>query len=183
MADRRDKRFYKPSNVFCELLTMKQKGTTMIELIIALSITVFVMVVLVYSYIAVIDVFRGEMDTTDIEIESSRAMEIMVREIRELNTIQSAASSSITFWGKDLNLNGTADTGEIITYSWDGTAGGNILRTVAGAQKPIARHVNSFVITYDNPAVALIRKVDIKVVTGNGNRLSTKDSSITPRNL
>lgn len=162
---------------------MKQKGTTMIELIIALSITVFVMVVLVYSYLAVVDVFRGEMDTTDIEIESSRAMEVMSREMRELNQIQAAASSSITFWGKDLNMNGTQETNEIITYSWDGIAGGDLVRTTNGVQKPIARHVNSFVISYDNPTVALIKKIDLKIVTGSGDRLSTKESSITPRNL
>ena len=155
----------------------------MIELIIALSITVFVMVVLVYSYVAAVDVFRGEMDTTDIEIESSRAMEIMSREIRELNEIHSAAGSSVTFWGKDLNMNGTQEANEIITYSWDGTPGGDLVRTAASAQKPIARHVNSFAVTYDSPTVSSVKKIDIKIVTGSGDRLSTKESSITPRNL
>lgn len=155
----------------------------MIELIIALSITAFVMIVLVYSYLAVVDVFGGEMNTSNIEIESSRAMEVMSRELRELNEIQAAASSSITFWGKDLNMNGTKEANEIITYSWNGASDGNLVRTVSGAQKPIAQHVNNFAVAYDNSTLTLIKKIDIKVVTGSGDRLSTKESTITPRNL
>ena len=162
---------------------MKQKGTTMIELIIALSITVFVMIVLVYSYLAVVDVFGGEMDTSNIEIESSRAMEIMSREIRQLNQIQAASSNFITFWGKDLDMDGSSEANEIITYSLNGSSDMSLLRTVAGAQKPIALHVKSFVLTYDNPTISLIKTVSIKIVTGSGDRLSTKESTVTPRNL
>ncbi len=155
----------------------------MIELIIALSITVLVMGVLVYSYIAVVDVFRGEVDTSGIEIESSRAMEIMSKEMRGLNEIQSATGTSITFWGKDLNTNGTKEANEIITYSWDGTPKGELLRTVSGQQHPIARNVNAFEITYDSVLLPSIKKIDIKVVTGSGDQLSTKESTVTPRNL
>ena len=162
---------------------MGQKGTTMIELIIALSITVLVMWVLVYSYLAVMDVFGSEVSKTDIEIEGSRAMSIVSKEIRELNEIQSGSATAITFWGRDLNGNGTKEAGEIITYSWDGTPGGSLVRTVAGAGKPIARLVWDFSITYDNPSPALAKQLSIKIVNASGDRFSTKESTIAPRNL
>ena len=159
-----------------------KKGFTLIELVGTMSILVIVMVVLVYTFLAGQAVFNNEKNTSDCFVEASKAIELMSKEIRSGIVVNSASSTSITFWYSDLDNDLTSEASEIITYSWGGTIGGNLVRTLNGASYNISRNVSSFNLTYDNATAANIKSISMKLSNTFGGKTVTIESTSELRN-
>ena len=161
----------------------KRKAFTLFELLMVMMILVIVMGAAVAAFIAGAQVMNTEMNTTDNLIEANRGMDNMSGDMRNALDISAATATSITFWGYDNNGNGSKEASENITYSWDGTANGNLIKTTAGTSFKVCRNVKNFTLTYDNGTISLIKQINIKLSVSQGPDISTLETTVKPRNL
>jgi len=161
---------------------MGRKGFTLIELIAVIAVLVLVTGVLVTMFLAGSDIFSSEKDISDIMLEGNRAMETMSDEIRSSRQVLTAQDTSCSFWLEDLNNNGTMEAGETVAYSWDGTAGGDLIRTAAGVSSVLSKYVDGCSFTYDSGTLSLITTVTLSLSLSSGSREKTFGSTIRIRN-
>ena len=160
---------------------MRNKGITLIEALIAMAVLAIAMAAVFYGYIVVANIFTEEMSESDILTEINKPLEQMTSEIRNTLQIVVPASHDITFWYKDLNNNSLRDADETISYSWDETAGGDIIKTEGSSSYIVASGVHDFTLTYNSTADATF--VTISITIGKGNKVGTLESSVQCRNL
>ncbi len=141
-----------------------------------------VLFVLVTAYLAIGKVFNTENNISGTTIESTRAMDRMEEEIRNSLGIQTAGTRTLTYWMTDTNGDGTFESNEIVTYSWDGTAGGKILRTCNSTAETLAKNVTNFNLSYDSAVLANITMVTIDITVAAGSSFSTLESTVNLRN-
>jgi len=158
-------------------------SVTLIELIIAMAISVFILGVLVASYIAGTSIFNSEMDRSAAFLEANKGISVLRIDLRNCLELTSAASASISFWAQDANSNGSKEAGEIFMYSWNGTPGSPLIKTVSGANTMVAKNISSFNLTYDSASLASIKQVNIKIASSSGRDVATLESSVKLRNL
>lgn len=161
----------------------KNTGVTLIELLIAISISFFVIITIIVLYIGGIKIFGTELNISNIHIESKRAMNLMGNEIKDCLEIETALPTSFSFWWKDLNSNSSKEANEIVSYSWDGVDGGNLTRTISANSEIISKYVDNFNLTYNNQTISLIRTVNIKLTNLLNDEISTLESTVKIRNL
>jgi type IV pilus assembly protein PilW len=183
----------------------KERGFTLVELLIAMAITGIILGAVVSTFIIQRKSYALQEQITEMLQNARAAMETMTREIRMAgyHTI-GAAFDGITYNAAqlqiraDLNSDGdTNDTDENIIYSHD-AANLQIIRN-AGADQPLADRIQNFTFNYldkdGNPTTisANIRQVNIaitartpkpdpKYAANGGYRTYTLTSLITPRN-
>ena len=162
---------------------MNKKALTLIELLMVMLMLFLVMGTLITAFLAGASVFNTELNMTDVMIEANRGMDLASRELRNSLEITSATSTSISFWGEDINSNGTKESAEVISYAWDGTANGELVRTAGGTPSAISRNVNGFELSYNSPSVSSIDEVTIKLTIARGAEYATLESTVKPRNL
>lgn len=162
---------------------MRKSGLTVIELLIALGITVFVMGVLIVAYVASTRIFNEEISKSSALLEANKAVNNLRKDLRSCLQIISASSTSISFWAEDLNSNGTREAGEIYSYSWSGTVGDPLIKTSLGYSYAIARSIRLFSLTYNTTETSAITKVDIKVIAGSTTNLATVETAVKLRNI
>lgn len=143
---------------------------------------VLVLFVLVTAYLAAGKVFNTENNISGTTIEATRAMDTMEEEIRNSLGIQTANSRTLTYWMTDTNGDGTFESNEIVTYSWDGTAGDSLLRTSNGTVETLAKNVANFNLSYDSVVLANITMVTIDLTVSAGSSFTTLESTINLRN-
>jgi len=160
-----------------------KKAVTLIELIIAMAISVFILGVLVASYIAGTSIFNSEMDRSAAFLEANKGISTLRIDLRNCLELTSAASTSISFWAQDANSNGSKEAAEIFTYSWNGTPGSSLIKTVSGTNTMVAKNISNFNLTYDSASLASIRQVNIKIASSSGKDIATLESSVKLRNL
>jgi len=160
---------------------MKNKGFTLLEAIIAMSVLMLAIAVVFYGYISVAKIFTEEMADTDIMIETTRPIEQMTKELRNSLQIISSTSHSVTFWHSDTNDNGTMEAGETISYSWAGTPGGDLIKTVSSDAFIVANSVRDFTLTYTTSLGATL--INCSITVSKGGKTSTAEASIKCRNL
>ena len=161
---------------------LNNKGFSLIEMYMTIVILALVMGVLVYGYLAGQTVFNGEKNISDAFIESTRTVESMSNEIKGGLRALTAQTTLFSFWRGDLNGNGSSEADEITTYSWDGTSGGNLLRTVSGVSTIVSRNVANLNFSYDSGTVSDIKAVTIALTSSLGGRAVTIESSAGMRN-
>lgn len=144
------------------------RGVTLIELILAMTITMVAFLVVVLGYNVGVKTFSQETSRSDLFWEGSQGIETVTSELRDSVELISAGTDSISFWWKDLNDNQTREADEVVTYAVSNQI---LVRTQGTVTKPMAHNVVGFDLSYDNPAdpelitVALtMRKAD-NVVT------------------
>ncbi len=163
---------------------MKQKkGATLIELIIAMAISVGIMGVLVMTYVVGTGIFNSEMDRSSAFMEANKAVNALRGDLRSCLELTGATSTSISFWADDLNSNGTKEANEIYAYSWNGTAGNPLMKTISGNSTMVAKNLNELLLTYNSASLTSITQVDIKITTGTADNVSTLESSVKLRNI
>lgn len=152
-------------------------------MLIAISISALVVGTLVAAYLAGAGLFRSEVNISSIQLEAGRAVNTMSKEIANCLEVESASQTSLSVWLKDLNSNGTKEASETVTYFWDGTSGGNLMRTLSSNSQILSKYVKNFMLTYDNPSISQIKMVTISLTNSQGGEISTLESSIRIRNL
>lgn len=155
----------------------------MIELVTVIAILVLVVSLLVTIYLAGADIFGTEKNLSDIAIEGDRAMKTMVDEIRNGREVTVADNRQFTFWMQDADNDTVIDSSETVSYSWDGTSGGNLLRAVAGVPFILSKYVNDLNFTYDSGTLSSIRSVNIRLTNSIGTDVHTLESTVRLRNL
>lgn len=160
-----------------------KKGITLIELSIALALSVGIMGILVLAYVAGSRLFNSEMDRSAAFLEANKAISSLRGDLRSCIELTSATATSISFWADDLNSNGTKEAGEIYAYSWDGTPGSPLIRTISGSGTMMAKDIKYFLLTYNSGSLASTTQVDIKVTAGTGENAATFESSVKLRNI
>ncbi|MFA5103774.1 MAG: type II secretion system protein [Candidatus Margulisiibacteriota bacterium] len=160
-----------------------KKGITLIELIIAMAISVAILAVLVMAYVAGSKLFNSEMSRSAAFLEANKAVSTLRSDLRSCLELTSANATGISFWADDLNSNGTREANEIYSYSWNGTAGSPLTRTISGSSTMIAKDIKNFLLTYNSGTLASITQVDIKVTAGTAENAATFESSVKLRNL
>ncbi|MFC1560203.1 type II secretion system protein J [Candidatus Margulisiibacteriota bacterium] len=160
---------------------MKSRGVTLLELIVAMAVLSIAIAAVFYGYVAVANIFTEEMAETDILIEINRPLEQMTKELRGALEIVSSSSNNIIFWHKDLNDNSTREVAETISYSWDGTPGGDLIKTVSAESFIVGKGIQDFALTYTVTQGATL--IDVNIVISSGTSTGTLESSIKCRNL
>lgn len=156
-------------------------GFTLLESIISMAVMTLAIALIFYAFQATMKVLTEELSEADVSLEVHKGMERMVRELRGALEVPSAASTSITFWYRDLNGNGTRDAAETINYTWTGITTETLTRTMGSSTFIVANKIIDLSLTYDNPSS--VKLVKIKITGIKGTSVSTLESSVKLRNL
>lgn len=157
------------------------RGVTLLELVIAMSVLSIAMVVLFYAFTVSMNIFSSELSEADSSMSINTSLERMTKELRGALEIVSPGSTSISFWYKDLNGNGTREANETLVYSWTAGTQETLYRTTSAGSYILAYNVKSLQFTYDNPSAPKV--VNIRITVKKGGNISTLESSVKSRNL
>ncbi len=153
------------------------KGFTIFELILAMSISIIMIAMIVSIYSISLRLFSQVLSRSDVFWNGQLAMNRMTTEIRESLMVTDPGAGNISFWWKDFNLNGTSESGEIVTYS---LSGNNLIRSSGGASQNIAGGV-SF-LGFDYNITPRPRLVTITLRLNSANEAATIESKAKVRN-
>lgn len=162
---------------------LNKRGITLIELSISLVISVGILSVLVLVYVTGTRIFNSEMGRSSAYIEANKVMGSIRQDLRSCLALTSASSTTISFWAEDLNANSSMEAAEIYSYSWDGTSGSPLIRTISGSSTMMAKNIKDFALSYDSGSLASITEVSVKVVAGTAENIATVESSVKLRNI
>ena len=191
-----------------DFVKYKERGFTIVELLIALTIGLIVLAALVSVFIQQRKTYDVQVQITEMIQSARAAMDMMSREIRMAAYDPTGAGFDGIIYNAtqlqiqaDLNGDGNTSSGanEIITYSYDGT-NLKIDRTpgLAGTPETFAENIQSFTFDYldstgaSTTTSADIRQIRITIVARTakpdpdypgGYRTYTLTSLITPKNL
>ncbi|MFH0887521.1 MAG: prepilin-type N-terminal cleavage/methylation domain-containing protein [bacterium] len=161
----------------------RPKGLTLVELLISMAVMSLLFLVIFETFSTAFKIYSGETSRTDNLAEANRAMDTMQKELRFAREMRSAAATNVSFWYFDENSNSTSEASEIITYSWNGTAGGDIIRAKGTSSNILAKKVQSFGITYNSGTLANIRTITLSLQIKEGDESIYLHSTVRPRNL
>lgn len=153
-----------------------RQGFTLLEMYMTMTILVLVVGVLVFTFLAGQTVFNNEKNISDASLETARAVNLMSNEIRSGKQVTTASTTSFIF------TRDTGGTSEVISYSWNGVAGGNLVKTTGGNSMIISKNVTNFNLTYNSATLSNIETVTIKLTNAFGNQMVTAESSVNMRN-
>jgi len=145
----------------------------------ALSIAI---VVIFYAFQESMKIFSSELSESDVQFETNKAMGRMTRELKNGLEITSAGATSISFWWKDLNGNGTREAAETVTYTWSGGTFEVLNRTQGSSTVIIANSIKGLSLTYDS-VLPNTKLITIRITALKGTLLGTLESSVKCRNL
>lgn len=126
-----------------------RQGVTLIELVLAMAISLVALLIVVLGYNIGIKTFTQETSRSDFFWEGSQGVQTVTEELRECLELTSADSNSISFWWKDLNDNSTMEATEKISYAVSNQI---LVRTQGTETKPLVHNVIGFDLTYDDLA-------------------------------
>jgi Tfp pilus assembly protein PilW len=125
------------------------KGLTLIELVLAITISLVALMLVALSYSVGVRSFTSEMSRSDIFQDGQRALDNITEELRESLGVTAAEPDNITFWLKDFNENTTMEADEVASYTLSGQT---LIRTLGSTPEPVAKGVANFSLDYDVPA-------------------------------
>jgi len=159
----------------------KQKGFTLIEAIISMAMIAIVLIIIFIAFTIGLRTFVIEQSQSDVTFEINQGISFLKRDLRGALEIVSAEPASITFWYKDLNGNSIREANETLNYSWSGTPGDSLIRSIGSDGRPVANYVYNFELSYDTPGD--IKIVNVKLVIQKESIINTAESSVSLRNL
>lgn len=158
-------------------LFQNNKGLTIVELIIGLSIGLMIIVVITLAYTTSLRFFAEEIIRSDIQSEGGKALDRMIQEIRGAHKVLNAQPQSISFWF-DTNTNGSIEASEITSYFVQSSV---LIRTTEADSTNVAQGITALNFTYDIPGDAKL--VTINLIVGSGTSLGTFESKARLRNF
>lgn len=167
-----------------EKMKIKKKNVrafTLLESIMTIALISGIIAVAVMAFTVSAGIFSSELASSALKHKTKNSMERMTRELRGALQIISAEPSGVTFWWRDTNFNSTAEADEIVSFSWNGSPGGDLIRTSAGMPFIMMRDVAGLNFSYDSPGN--IEVITITLTGAKNNIISTIESSVKLRNL
>ena len=157
---------------------MSKQGMTLMETIMAMALMSILGGLFVYMYVASTRVFQSEFSRSELRGSGSTALERIGGILREARALDQITATSVTVW-QDLNTNANREVDEIIQFSWSGTPGDPLLKTVNAQSVPFLKGVQSFTFSYDVTS----KNFQIDALTSQGDSQKSFSSKIHARNL
>ena len=172
---------------------MNKKGFTLIELMIGIVFYVLIISVTIFIFTVVLKEWSSTQIRSTLRQDAVIALQRITRELNEAREITSSQIKSITFWWQDTDGDEVRDSSELVTFTWDGTAGTALERDSV----TLAFNVEDFQISYrdlnnsvlsPSPDLSIedrdsIRRLDIQLKLSEEDEEFTLLTSIIPRNL
>jgi len=146
-----------------------------------MAVMTFAMVVIFYAFSVSMRILSEEMIESDVSLETHKAVERMVSELRNSLEIVSGGSTSIIFWYRDTNGDTTREADETVSYYWTAGTVEALFRQQGSSTIREASGIINFSLTYDNPSS--IKLIKILITAKKGGTLGTLESSVKSRNL
>jgi prepilin-type N-terminal cleavage/methylation domain-containing protein len=158
-------------------MPLTTKGLTLIELLLTMVIASLLVALLVTAYLFGLRLFAAETGRTDVFWDGQRAAEIMAGEIRECLLVTSAEAGRLQCWWRDLDSDGTSESGELVTYDLSGR---DLIRTTGSSARKLAGNLSGLSFAYDtNPLPKLIT---ITLSLSAEGRVTTIETRVRARN-
>ena len=171
----------------------RKQGFTLIELLMSVMLFAILIGTAGITFIVILRESSSAQIRSSLRQDAIMAIERLSRELNEAEEITSAQSNSVTFWWQDTDGDGVRDSAELVTFSWDGSAGTALKRDTAS----LAFNVENFQVSYSNlnnsslspsPDLSLvardsIRRLDILLKLSDRDESITLVTAIIPRNL
>lgn len=146
---------------------LKNKGFSLIELMVVVLILGLIILGLVTIFSGGVRSWIGGQSQLQAQREARQAMDRMVREIREGESIDSSSDQT------NITVNYLASFGSAVTYSLTGN-------TISREGNPLINNVQTFEVTYpDDSKVHILMEID---VDDDGNPDITLNSDVKLRN-
>lgn len=172
--------------------TTKQ-GFTLAELMIGILLFSILIGAAGFAFVVILREWSSTQIRSNLRQDAIIALERLARELNEAREITSAQDNSVSFWWQDTDEDDLRDSSEIVTFSWDGTAGTALKRDSVN----LAFSVEDFQISYrdlnnsslsPSPDLSLvdrdsIRRFDIQLKLSKEDEEVMLLTSIIPRNL
>jgi hypothetical protein len=131
-------------------ISLNKSAMSLVELLCTVAILALVLYP-IYEFLrqGALSWETGE-NKTEVIQNARIGLDKMCDEIKNAKQLYTISSNQIRFWYQDTNSNKTADRSEIITYSWSGISGADLLRKLdsESAASPLANYVDLFELKY-----------------------------------
>ena len=129
---------------------LNQKGMSLIEVLVALFVLALVLYP-IYEFLrqGALAWDVGE-NKTEVVQNARIGLDKMCNEIKHAREFYTIGRTTIRFWWRDADSDDTADSNEILAFSWSGISGNDLTRKFDSepAASPIANYVDSFELRY-----------------------------------
>ncbi|UCD15790.1 MAG: hypothetical protein JSV34_01715 [Candidatus Omnitrophota bacterium] len=170
-----------------------KSGFTLTDLLLSIILFSILIGAVGFTFVVILRQLRSTDIRSNLRIDALTAVQRLTRELNDAREITSAQDKSVSFWWQDTDSDNVRDAGELVTFSWDGTAGTSLKRDGVN----LAFNVESFGIDYRNlnnarlipsPDLSIvqrdsIRRLDIQLKTSDEDEEITLLTSVIPRNL
>ncbi len=151
---------WKPMLLTTREMPLSRRGITLVELVIAMAISLAILFVLYAAYFAGVRSFNQEMNRFDLFWDAYRGLDDITDRIRNCDDVISTEADSINLW-LDSDHNGNMEAAELIGYS---LSGNKLMRTMGSESRPIVDNVEAFMLEYDNPGYPTLITVTLTVI-------------------
>ncbi|MBU1043034.1 MAG: hypothetical protein KJ915_01395 [Candidatus Omnitrophica bacterium] len=131
-------------------LKLKRSAMSLVELLCTLMILSLILYP-IYEFLrqGALSWETGE-NKTEVIQNARIGLDKMCDEIKHSREFYTISANQIRFWYADTNDNKIADSNEIISFTWDGTSGTDLLRKFDSetAASPLANYVDLFELKY-----------------------------------
>ncbi len=183
------------NNFFKIKLNLNKSGMSLIELICTVGILALVLYP-IYEFLrqGAQSWETGE-NKTEVVQNARIGLDKMCDEIKHAREFYTINSNQIEFWWRDLDDDKTADSNEILSFSWSGVSGEDLLRKFnsEATSTPLANYVDLFNLKYYNSqGIETLSATNVDFITatlrikksGKGtDYTSTMRKAVHPRNV
>jgi|GEM_PF-1072769 len=155
---------------------LSRRGITLVELVIAMAISLALLLVLYAAYFAGVRSFNQEMNRFDIFWDAYRGLDDITNRIRNCDNLISAEAENIHLW-LDENADGSMEASELISYF---LSGNKLMRTRGEESRPIVDNVETFMLEYDSPSYPTL--VTVTLTMNKGGSRATLEGKADIRN-
>jgi type IV pilus assembly protein PilW len=178
----------------------REKGFTLLELLIAMGIAIIIMAGIYTTYVSQQKSYKITEQVSSLQQNVRAAMHLMERDIRmagydprrtgDFGFGSIAATTTITFTMDTVTENGARDSGETITYFYD--SANKILKRDAGTgagRQPLAENIQEFTFYYRAESgttttdPSAVRAVDITLRAKDGDHERSLTTRVRCRNM
>jgi hypothetical protein len=125
-----------------------RQGITLLELVLAMAISLAILAVIMVAYFAGVRTFTQEMSRFDIFWDAHKALDAVTDDIRNCDDVISSEADSINLWC-DLDADTTMEANEYVSFYLSDQ---KLMRTLSGESRLVVDNVESFVLEYDDDA-------------------------------
>jgi hypothetical protein len=138
---------------------------TLVELVLALSLSFSIITLVVTAYLVGLRVFQEKVANLETFQEGSRGMEWFIRDIRQSRQVISAEAQSVSLWLMDADSDQIMDPDELVTY---GRQGDKLMRSTLADSQLIAAQITSLAFSYSPLVNPTLVSLNLQITTDYG---------------